>query len=126
MKSRTSLRTIAQELRKNATREERHLWYDFLKTYPVQFKRQKVIGRFVVDFYCARAKLAIELDGAQHFEEQGIARDRERSAWLMGQGLYVLRFSNRDIWENFPGVCEAIHRQVQCRIAAKNSLAEGE
>lgn len=80
----------AKELRKGATRQENHLWYDFLRTYPVRFQRQKTIQNFIVDFYCHRARLVIELDGSQHYTEQGQACDRERDAILSGLGLKVL------------------------------------
>ena len=98
----------AQQLRKNMTREERHLWYDFLKQLPVTFNRQKVIGRYIVDFYCAEAKLVIELDGSQHFEDAGAEADRERDEYLKSMGLMVLRYPNSAIWGNFAGVCEDI------------------
>ena len=91
--SNNKLKPPAQSLRKNATKEERHLWYDFLKTYPVQFNRQKVIGNFIVDFYCDKAKLVIELDGAQHYEENAQLYDEERTAYLCGLGITVVRFS---------------------------------
>ena len=84
----------ARELRKNMTREERHLWYDFLRDYSVRFTRQKVLGKYIVDFYCAKAKLIVEVDGTQHFEEQGAAYDRERTAYLAQYGLQVIRISN--------------------------------
>lgn len=98
----------AQQLRKNMTREERHLWYDFLKQQPVTFNRQKVIGRYIVDFYCAEAKLVIELDGSQHFEDAGAEADRERDEYMKSRGLMVLRYPNSAIWGNFEGVCEDI------------------
>ena len=98
----------AQQLRKNMTRVERHLWYDFLKQLPVTFNRQKVIGRYIVDFYCAEAKLVIELDGSQHFEDAGAEADRERDEYMKSMGLMVLRYPNSAIWGNFEGVCEDI------------------
>ena len=66
------LKTNAQKLRKNMTRQERHLWYDFLKKLPITVNCQKVIGKYIVDFYCAGAKTVIELDGSQHYEENGV------------------------------------------------------
>ena len=105
-------KTIAQTLRKNMTKEERHLWYDFLRTYPQKFYRQKVIGKFIVDFYCAKAKLVIELDGSQHYEDNTLAYDNERTAYLQQYGLRVVRFSNREVHENFRGVCEYIDQLV--------------
>lgn len=100
--------TVAKILRKNMTREERHLWYDFLRDYPVRFYRQKVIGKYIVDFYCAKANLVVELDGSQHYEGSTVAYDNERTAYLEQYGLKVVRFSNRELNENFGGVCEYI------------------
>ena len=90
------------------TGEERHLWYDFLNRLPVRFNRQKVIGPYIVDFYCASAKLVVELDGSQHYEEAGIAADERRDTFLAEQGLRVLRYTNVDVHRNFNGVCEDI------------------
>lgn len=81
----------AKQLRKEMTKEERHLWYDFLRSYPVRFSRQKVLGKYIVDFYCAKANLVIELDGSQHYEAQNIEKDAERTAFLQGYGLTVIR-----------------------------------
>ncbi len=103
----------AKELRKNATRQENHLWYDFLRTYPVRFQRQKAIQQFIVDFYCHKAGLVIELDGSQHDGAQGQAYDRERDAVLSGLGLKILRFSNARIDREFAAVCAGIDRAVQ-------------
>ena len=98
----------AKKLRKNMTKEERHLWYDFLKQLPVTVHRQKTIGNYIVDFYIAEAKLVIELDGSQHFEEDGMKRDEARDVFLKSQGLTVLRYANSDINQNFEGVCQNI------------------
>ena len=98
----------AKELRKEMTKEERHLWYDFLRSYPIRFSRQKVLGKYIVDFYSAEAKLVIELDGSQHFEKENIERDKERTAFLKGYGLRVLRIPNSEINDNFHRVCEYI------------------
>lgn len=108
-----ALTPIARKLRKDMTREERHLWYDFLRGYPIRFLRQKVIGSYVVDFYCAAAKLVVELDGSQHYEEKGIADDQTRTEFLQKYDLRVLRFANNDVMKNFEGVCTAIDREVQ-------------
>ena len=110
-------RRRAQQLRKNQTKEERHLWYDFLKTYPIQFKRQYSIGVYYVDFYCYRAKLIVELDGSQHCTEEALLYDRQRTAYLESQGFKVLRISNLDVWKNFRGVCEQIHNEVEGRVS---------
>ena len=99
---------FARQQRKDMSKEERHLWYDFLRSYPVRFSRQKVLGKYIVDFYSAEAKLVIELDGAQHFDKEIIARDVERTAFLEGYGLRVLRIPNNEVNRNFNGVCEYI------------------
>ena len=106
----------AKELRKGAIPQENHLWYDFLRTYPVRFQRQKAIQNFIADFYCHKAKLVIELDGFQHYEEQGQAYDKERDAILSGLGLKILQFSNTQIDREFSAVCTAIDCAVQERI----------
>jgi len=110
------LRRRSQDLRKQMTKEERHLWYDFLKTYPVQFKRQYSIGIYIVDFYCYKAGLVLELDGTQHCEPSAVEYDRKRTAYLQKQGLYVLRISNRDIMGQFRSVCEMIDTAVRDRL----------
>lgn len=106
----------AKELRKNSTREENHLRYDFLRHYPVRFQRQKTIGGFIVDFYCHAAKLIIEIDGSQHYTEQGLAYDKERSALLQQYGIKIIRFSNRDINYQFRYVCDVIHQEIENRL----------
>ena len=94
------------------TKEERRLWYDFLKQLPVTVNRQKVIGHYIVDFYCASAKLVIELDGSQHYEDEGAASDRERDRELDRLGVSVVRYSNADVRENFDGVCADLLRRL--------------
>ena len=116
MEQNKQTRTNAQSLRRNMTKEERHLWYDFLKTYPVQFKRQYSVGTYIVDFYCYRASLVVELDGSQHCTPEKMEYDRQRTTFLNGQGLYVLRLSNLDVMQNFSGVCEFIDRTVKERM----------
>ena len=98
----------AKVLRRNMTKEERHLWYDFLKGLPMMVHRQKVIGNYIVDFYIAEAKLVIEQDGSQHFEDAGKQADAVRDAYLNSVGLTVLRYSNADVNQRFRGVCEDI------------------
>ncbi len=90
------------------TKEERHLWYDFLKSLPVTVHRQKVIGQYIVDFYIASAKLVIELDGSQHFESDGIEKDYERDCYLESLGIKVVRYSNADVNQRFQDVCQDI------------------
>ena len=90
------------------TKEERHLWYDFLRQYPVRFLRQKPLGDYIVDFYCAKAKLVVELDGSQHFEKAHIEKDTERTNRLSAFGIQVVRIPNNEVNNNFSGVCEYI------------------
>ena len=103
----------AKMLRKNMTKEEKHLWYDFLRIYPVRFLRQKVLGKYIADFYCAEAKLVIELDGSGHYTEEGKQHDEERTAFLEEYGLTVIRIPNTEIHKNFRGVCEYIDHLVE-------------
>ena len=98
----------AQNLRKNMTKEEKHLWYDFLKTLPVTVNRQKAIGNYIVDFYISTCKIVIEIDGSQHYEKEGVEADMERDKYLNGLGIKVLRYSNSDINRRFESVCEDI------------------
>ena len=102
----------SQTLRHNMTKEERHLWYDFLKALPVTFRRQKTIGPYIVDFYCSKAKLVIELDGSQHYEAENQEKDRNRDLYLGTLGLTVLRYTNLEIKSNFEGVCTDIMRYL--------------
>ena len=110
---------LAKSLRKNATPHENHLWYDFLRQYNVRFQLQKAIGNYIVDFYCFRAKLVVEVDGSQHFTDEEMTYDQQRTEYLQKLGLQVLRISNRQINDEFPAVCEHIDTIV------KNSLSHG-
>ena len=111
---------FAKQLRKEMTKEERHLWYDFLRTYPVRFSRQKVLGKYIADFYSAEAKLVIELDGSQHFEEVNTEKDTERTIFLEGYGLTVIRIPNNEVMRNFGGVCEYIGTVVKQSLSQKS------
>ncbi len=111
----------AKELRKVATTQENHLWYDFLRNYPMRFQRQKTISGFIVDFYCHAARLVIEVDGAQHYTPDGTVYDAERSIILKGYGLQILRFSNQEIDAQFEKVCKMIDRTVQQRMKENTS-----
>ena len=111
---------FAKQLRKEMTKEERHLWYDFLRNYPVRFSRQKILGRYIVDFYSAEAMLVIELDGSQHFEESTAEKDAERTAFLEGYGLKILRIPNNEVSKNFQGVCEYIDIAVRQSLSQKS------
>ena len=104
---------LARALRKNMTKEERRLWYDFLRDYPVRFSRQKVLGRYIADFYSAEAKLVIELDGSQHYEDENIRKDARRTEFLEAYGLRIIRVANNEITENFDGVCDYIDAVVR-------------
>ena len=102
----------AQSLRKRMTKEEKHLWYDFLRKYPIKFTRQMVLGIYIADFYSAEAKTVLELDGSQHYQEKGIQNDLERDNLLNTLGITVLRYSNLDVNKNFEGVCKDILEHV--------------
>jgi len=104
---------LAKHLRKEMTKEERHLWYDFLRQYPVRFCRQKVLGKYIADFYCAEAKIVIELDGSQHDAPDERQNDADRTAFLEAYGLTVIRIPNNEVSRNFRGVCEYIEAAVQ-------------
>ena len=95
------------------TKEERHLWYDFLKGLPVTIHRQKVIGNYIADFYCASEKLVIEIDGTQHFEASGMEHDQVRDACFSSLGITVLHYSNSDVNNRFDSVCEDILRHMK-------------
>ena len=99
----------AQTLRKNMTKEESKLWYDFFKQLPITVNRQKVIGKYIVDFYCAEKKTVIEIDGSQHYEDEGQQKDKLRDEYLQSLGITVLRYSNKDVNVNFKAICEDIY-----------------
>ena len=109
---------LAKQLRKEMTKEERHLWYDFLRKHPARFSRQKVLGKYIADFYSAKAKLVIELDGSQHYEDGGAEKDAERTAFLEEYGLRVIRIPNNEVNQNFRSVCDYIDD------AARQSLSQ--
>ena len=104
---------MAKQLRKEMTKEERHLWYDFLRFYPVRFSRQKVPGKYIADFYSADVKPVIEPDGSQHYEDGNMKKDGERTAFLEAYGLTVIRIPNNEVSRNFCGVCEYIDSVVK-------------
>ena len=115
MQHNKKLTHLAQELRKGMTREEKQLWYRFLRQYPIQFKRQVTCGAYILDFYCPKAKLAIELDGSYHKHSAISANDKARDEYLVSNGIYVMRFPNRDIWHDFDRVCKQIDYVVKER-----------
>ena len=116
MERNSQLKQNAQNLRKNQTKEERLLWNAFLKGYPMRFRRQYIIGNYIVDFYCHAARIAVELDGSQHYDSQYTEQDRQRTAYLEAQGVRIVRFSNLDVARRFQDVCEEIDRAAKSRI----------
>ena len=116
MRHNSTLTSRAQELRKNMTKEERRLWYEYLRDCPCRFRRQVTFGNYILDFYCSSAKLAVELDGSQHCEPSQMEYDERRTSYLNKNGIYVLRFSNLDVMNNLRGVCQQIHRVISERI----------
>ena len=104
---------VAKNLRSNMTKEEKHLWYDYLKNYKVRFSRQKILGKYVADFYCAKANLVIELDGSQHYQEKELAYDKARTEYLSKFNIKVVRIPNNEVNKNFDGVCRYIDMTVQ-------------
>ena len=108
-----SLTQFSQDLRSNMTKEGKHLWYDFLKNLPQTVNRQKVVGNYILDFYCADAGIAIELDGSQHYEHDAKCKDAIRDEFLNNQGISVLRYTNIEVNENFNGVCLDILRHIE-------------
>lgn len=111
---------LAKHLRKNATPQEKRLWYDFLSKYEIRFQRQKAIDHFIADFYCHMAKLVIEIDGSQHGSEEGIKKDKFRTEILEGYDLKVIRFSNHQIDTHFSEVCEYIDAVVRASFQVEN------
>ena len=109
----------ARELRRNMTDAERKLWYEFLREYPIRFRRQYIAEPYILDFFCCKASLAVELDGSRHYETAGLDYDARRTAFLNRQGILVLRCSDRDVFKNFSGVCEEIDRVVRQRVWEK-------
>ena len=103
----------AKILRNNMTKEEKHLWYDYLKKCPTKFSRQKVLGRYIADFYSAKAKIVIELDGAQHFEKENRIYDEKRTEFLEQNGLKIIRIPNGEINTNFEGICRYLDEQIE-------------
>lgn len=120
MERNPKLKTLSRELRKNQTKEEHLLWHNFLKKYPLRFRRQYVIGNYIVDFYCHQARVIVELDGSQHYDPTQQEKDRQRTAYLKAQGLTVLRFTNLEVTRQFRLVCQTIDD------ACTDTLSRGE
>ena len=122
-KQNKNLVPFAISLRKNMTKEEKHLWYDFLRKHSVRFVRQKVLGKYIADFYSASAKLVIELDGSQHYEPENREYDEERTMFLYNEyGLSVVRINNEEINKNFYGVCIYLDKIIK-QALEKQSLS---
>ena len=121
----------ARVLRRNMTKEERHLWFDFLRYCTPRFRRQQIIGNYIADFYCDKAKLIIELDGSQHMEPDNISYDTHRTKYFCSLGIHVIRYCNTDITDNFTGVCENIlyilsQRGIHPSVTFGDSSPQGE
>ena len=110
---------LAKNLKKRATPQEKHLWYDFLKDYKIKFQRQKAIGEYIVDFYCPTLKIAIEIDGNQHYSKEGIEKDRIRTEEINKQGVQIIRITNKQIDNDFSWICEYLDTEIQ---EFKNSI----
>ena len=120
------LKIIARDLRKRMTKQERHLWYDFLKSYEYQFYRQRIIDRFIADFYCPAAKLVVELDGGQHYTEKKMLDDEHRSLIINQYGIEVVRIPNNEIDNNFYNVCTYLDSIIKKRIKGNSSVTCGD
>ena len=116
LKKNKMLLNIARILRRNMTRQEKHLWYDYLRYYPIKIYKQRIIDSFIADFYCHSARLVIEIDGSGHYTKQGREHDQERTEVLGKYGIRVLRFSNSDVDDNFEGVCYMIDKIINERV----------
>ena len=112
MQRNETLKSNSRILRKGMTKEENLLWYNFLNKYPLRFRRQYIVGNYIVDFYCHKAKLAVELDGSQHYEPAEQLKDSQRTKYLNDQGIEVLRFTNLQVLHEFDAVCNYIHSEV--------------
>ncbi|MBQ7116602.1 MAG: endonuclease domain-containing protein [Clostridia bacterium] len=121
-----NLLPVARELRKTMTPQERHLWYDFLRKYPLKIYKQRPIGSYIADFYCSKVRLVIEIDGSQHYTDEVIKYDENRTEVIKQFGIDVLRFSNYDVDTNFEGVCTEIDKQICKRINAETLLKDKE
>lgn len=117
---------FARELRKNMTKEEKRLWYDFLSNYPIRFIRQKIIGPYIADFYCAKAMLVIEVDGSQHYTDEAMKYDEVRTKFIEKYGLKVFRIDNSAINNCFIDVCSDLDNFICERLSELGKLKETE
>jgi very-short-patch-repair endonuclease len=116
IKKNNELLNIARILRRNMTRQEKRLWYDYLQHYPIKVYKQRIIDNYIADFFCYQARLVIELDGSQHYTVEGKSYDAARTEVLEKYGLHVLRFTNMDIDKKFEGVCYVIDKTIKERM----------
>ena len=120
------INNIAKTLRKQMTRQERHLWYDFLRNYGVKVYRQRTIDYYVADFYCPAAKLVVELDGGEHYTEKKMLDDEHRTAIINQYGIHVVRIANNEIDNNFYNVCTYLDSVIKERIKGNSSVTCGD
>ena len=121
-----SLLPYARRLRREMTPHERKLWYLFLRPYPVKVYKQRIIGSYIADFYCAAAKLVVEVDGSQHYADDAEEYDRRRTRTFAELGLLVLRFGNHEIDRDFAAVCDRIDQTVRARLGSPSGDADKE
>ena len=124
VKKNNSLLDFARILRRNMTPQEKHLWYDYLRGYPIKVYKQRIIDNFIADFYCHKARLVIELDGSQHYTIEGKSYDEARTEVLQRYGLTVIRFLNRDVDNNIEGVCYMIDKAIKENLSSQTALPE--
>jgi len=115
----------ARELRINATKQEKRLWYEYLRDFRPRFTRQRIVGSYILDFYCGTVKLAVELDGGQHYESEALEYDKRRTEFLESLGIKVLRFTNIDIDKSFEGVCNTIANDAYALLGQPPPSADG-
>ena len=115
----------ARELRVNATKQENRLWYEYLRDFRPRFTRQRIVGSYILDFYCGLVKLAVELDGSQHYEPEKVEYDKVRTRFLESLGIQVMRFTNIDVDNSFEGVCNLISNQVNALLGQPPPSADG-
>jgi len=120
-----TLTARARELRNNATKQENRLWYEYLRDFRPRFTRQRIVGSYILDFYCGTAKLAVELDGSQHYEQEVMEYDKTRTRFLESLGIQVMRFTNLDVDRSFEGVCINIANQVNALLGQPPPSADG-
>jgi len=124
----TQNKSLVKALRHSPTEAEKKLWYHLRdrKVLGAKFRRQQSFGSYILDFYCAESKLAIELDGGQHGKPKGIVQDEQRDKYLKEEGVTVLRFWNNQLFDEFEGVLDMIYTTLKGRTPHPNPLPQGE